>query len=153
MSGHTELFFVALSAVVASFSEIWRKVLIWSLRLKHFYLTSPCLLWPRDFLYQDCHAWCKPFIKIILTPSSIYPSKRRPLHSNFFTILAIIHEQEQQNPPFSNCHNHLPPSILVLTINQSPAASRRDINQNQSWGKICSNFEKIPGELWWFWSR
>ena len=120
----TESFFVALSAVVASFSEIWRKVLIWCSRLKQFYLTSPCLLWPRDFLYQDCHAWCKPFVKIILTPSSIYPlSKPRPSHSNFFTILTIIHEQEQHvatsslhYPPYSNCHHHLP-SLFSRSIN------------------------------------
>ena len=66
----TELFFVA------SFSEISRKVLIWCFRLKQFYLTSPCPLWPRDFLYKDCHVWCKPVVKIILTPSSIYPRSK-----------------------------------------------------------------------------
>ena len=121
----TELFFVA------SFSEISRKVLIWCLRLKQFYLTSPCLLWPRDFLYQDCHVWCKPVVKIIFDHprQSTQDQNQRSSQSNFFTILTIIHEQEQQYPPYSNCHHYLPPSILVLIINQSRAQNLKKVTR------------------------
>ena len=156
-----DTFFVALSAVVASFSEIWRKALIWCLRLKQFYLTSPCLLWPRDFLYQDCHAWCKPFVKIILTPSSIYPlSKPRPSHSNFFTILTIIHEQEQHvatssphYPPYSNCHHHLP-SLFSRSINHQHD-HKEIIIKTKVEERSAQTLRRYqaPGELWWFWTR